>query len=183
MNPPEHWQTSGPGIFRDTQSVVRVSDAQIAFLEGELAGSATGRTRLCAHASNDSAVHEMLIALTAASYVQPHRHVGKSESFHMIAGEIDIVLFSTTGDITDVISLAPYGQGRTFFYRLSSDLFHTVLVHGAHSSFHETTGGPFRREDTVFAEWAPDQQSHEAVTDYQQSLRARVATWKKQTPS
>jgi cupin fold WbuC family metalloprotein len=183
MNRPAHWQTTGPGVFRDTQTIVRVADDQIAFLEGELVGSATGRTRLCAHASNDSTVHEMLIALTTSSYVQPHRHAGKSESFHMIAGEIDIVLFSSSGDIAEVISLAPYGQGGTFFYRLSSDLFHTVLVKGAHASFHETTGGPFRREDTVFAEWAPAQQSHAAVIDYQQSLRARVATWKNQTPS
>jgi len=178
MNTPHHWQVAGPGVFRDARAVMRAGDSHIEFLTSELASSDTGRVRLCAHAGNDTPVQEMLIALTPETYVRPHRHLNKSESFHMIDGEIDIVLFSCSGEISEVIPLAPFGHSRTFYYRLSSDLFHTVLVKAPRAVFHETTGGPFIREETEFASWSPEASALEAIAPYQQSLRTRVASWK-----
>jgi len=48
-----------------------------------------------------------------------------------------------------------YGSGRAFFYRLMEPCYHTVLVNTPFALFHETTSGPFRRDDTEFAPWSP----------------------------
>ncbi len=178
MKPPAHWQSAGNGVFRDSNPIVSVSDSDIAFLGDALASNANGRVRLCAHAGSDAPVHEMLIALTPFTYVRPHRHFGKSESFHMIDGEVEVVIFSVEGKISSVISLGSYGRDRTFYYRLSTDLFHTVLVNSSRAVFHETTNGPFVREETQYAEWAPDAAALDMVSAYQESLHAQVAAWR-----
>jgi hypothetical protein len=40
--------------------------------------------------------------------------------------------------------------------------------------FHETTGGPFRRADTEFASWAPDDTDVLAVGRFLADLEERV---------
>ena len=117
--------------------------------------SSLGRARVCAHPSADDPIHEMMIWLTPSTYVRPHRHHGKSESFHVIQGEVDIVLFDESGEIVDLVSLGACGSGRDFYYRLESPLYHTVLPGDGGVLVHETTNGPFDPEEGDFAEWSP----------------------------
>ena len=70
----------------------------------------------------------MLIAISSDSYIHPHRHVGKSESFHIVEGEVDVAVFDEAGDVVDVIELGAMGSGRNFYYRLSESAFHTLLI-------------------------------------------------------
>jgi cupin fold WbuC family metalloprotein len=114
------------------------------------------RIRLCTHANLEDGLHEMLIVLHRDTYVPPHAHQGKSESYHLIEGGLDVVIFQDDGTPDLVIPLSVDGQGG-FYYRLSEQRFHTVLVKSEWVVFHETTNGPFRRENTVFPSWAPGQ--------------------------
>ena len=43
--------------------------------------------------------------------------------------------------------------------------------------FHETTQGPFRREETVFAPWAPEETELAAVKEYQEQLEREITSW------
>ncbi len=126
------------------------------------------RARICAHQSTDAPVHEMVIALAGGCYIRPHKHTAKSESFHMIDGELDIVLFDDDGQVIRTIPLSPQG---TFFYRNDASTFHTVIVRSAVAIFHETTKGPFVPSDTTYAPWAPDETDAAAA----QSFAARLA--------
>ena len=130
------------------------------------AGTARHRVRLCAHQDTADALHEMLIVLDSATYVRPHRHPGKSESFHMIAGALRVVIFREDGEVADVIRMGDYASGRPFYYRLAEPAYHTVLPERERVVFHETTNGPFRREDTEFAPWAPAEENAEAARLY-----------------
>ena len=56
-----------------------------------------GRARICTHTSDKSPVQEMVIAFTRETYVHPHRHIEKSESFHVIEGELAVVFFDDSG--------------------------------------------------------------------------------------
>lgn len=132
-----------------------------------------GRARLCAHARTADPLHEMLICLAGGTYVRPHRHRGKSESFHVIDGELDVVLFRDDGTVGEVIPMGPYPSGRVFFYRLSEPSFHTVLVNTPFALIHETTNGPFDPEGTEFAPWAPAE-GDPAAAAYADTLRSQL---------
>jgi cupin fold WbuC family metalloprotein len=153
--------------------VVRVTATDVAEVITRATRSPRKRARLCAHPTPTDALHEMLICLARGTYVRPHRHAGKSESFHIIEGELDVVLFDDAGNIRDVIELGPYQSGRVFFYRLMEPCFHTVLVKTPYAFFHETTNGPFDPADTEFAEWAPPEGSA-AVEEFLERLRTEA---------
>jgi cupin fold WbuC family metalloprotein len=135
--------------------IVQVRAADVAFLAERARQNTRRRARLCAHPDARDRLHEMLIVLDRETYIRPHRHAGKSESFHIIEGELDVVIFHDDGSVRDVVSMGPFGSGRAFYYRLMENCFHTVLIRTPFALFHETTNGPFNRSDTEFAAWSP----------------------------
>src|SRR5215203_4000505 len=115
-------------IFIAEDPIVQCGDAEIAFLKQCALASPRKRACICAHKSNQDPLHEMLIAISAASYIHPHRHLNKSESFHIVEGSVDVAIFDAAGTLKDVIQLGAPGTGRAFFYRLSESAFHTLLI-------------------------------------------------------
>lgn len=168
--------SASPGVFVTHDAIVRVGAEIIERIKVEARRVPRGRARLNAHPGPDAVVHEMLIALARETYLQPHRHIDKSESFHVIEGTADVVVFDDDGDITDVVPLGPPGGGRCFYYRQSQTRFHTLVIHSPLFVIHETTNGPFAPERTVFAEWAPAEGTAESRA-YMEELRERVKRW------
>ncbi|MBI3252248.1 MAG: WbuC family cupin fold metalloprotein [Candidatus Omnitrophica bacterium] len=159
-----------PEVAYPEDSIVKVSSADIAGLKALAQANPRRRVRLCAHPSTDDTLHEMLIVHEQGTYVRPHRHPGKSESFHIIEGLADVVIFTDEGEISEVISMGPYSSDLVFFYRLGPSLFHTLLIRSLVLVFHETTNGPFRRADLVFAPWAPDECDTADASDFMSHL-------------
>jgi len=153
-------------VLYSTDRIVTVDAAAISELKRAAAANPRRRIRLCAHAGVDDRLHEMLIVHTRDTYVRPHKHIGKSESFHVIEGEVDVVIFGDDGDVTDVIQMGTVASGRPFFYRIATPLFHTLLIRSAELVFHETTNGPFNRAETLFASWAPEETSTASVQQF-----------------
>lgn len=168
-------------VFIAEDAIVRIGDEEITFLKRQAQTGPRGRARICAHRSNDDPLHEMVIAISAASYIHPHRHVGKSESFHVIEGEVDVVVFDDAGAITDVVQLGAPGTGRGFFYRLSDSAFHTLLIRSDYLVVHEVTNGPFSRDGTVFAPFAPAENRAEEARDYIKRVTGQVTAFLKST--
>ncbi len=148
------------------EKIVRIGRPDIEALQVSFAESARGRSRICAHRGSSEALHEMLIVLARTTYIRPHKHLAKCESFHIIQGELDVVIFDNEGNIADVVQMGEFDSRRYFYYRLVDPLFHTVIVRSESVIFHETTNGPFKREDTVFAPWSPAESGTGAVADY-----------------
>lgn len=149
-------------VLMSNTDIVTVSNHDLTMVRDMALTNVRGRARLCAHQSADDPIHEMLIALVKESYIPPHKHLGKSESFHMIEGSLIVIVFDDSGIPIEYISLASPGsadaEGQALYYRLSKPMYHTVIPMSDVVVFHETTNGPFRRGDTVFAEWAPCEQ-------------------------
>jgi cupin fold WbuC family metalloprotein len=160
-------------VLTATGSVVQVTAADIQPLIDRARHSSRRRARLCTHPGPADPLHEMLICLARDTYVRPHRHAGKSESFHLIAGDLAVVLFTEDGTIRDVIRMGPFSSGQVFFYRLMESCFHTVLVESEFALFHETTNGPFDPADTEFAPWAPAEGDPHAA-EFSKQLRTRI---------
>lgn len=162
-------------VFIALDPIVRFGDEEVAFVKRQAQASPRGRARICAHRTNDDALHEMLIAISAASYIRPHRHVEKSESFHVVGGMADVAILDDAGRLTDVIALGSPGTGRAFFYRLSRSAFHTLLIRSDVFVIHEVTNGPFAPERTIFAPFAPTEEQSEDARRYMQHLTEEIA--------
>jgi cupin fold WbuC family metalloprotein len=164
----------GDGVYAADQAVVAVGRPTIEWLKGLAASARRRRARLCAHRDAADPLHEMLIALHAATYVRPHRHPGKTESFHVVEGALTVVLFAEDGRLRETISLGDFASGRPFFYRLSEPTYHTVVVESPMAVIHETTNGPFDRAATEYAAWSPAEEDTEAGRRYLREVAASV---------
>jgi cupin fold WbuC family metalloprotein len=75
----------------------------------------------------------------------------------VISGEVDVVLFSEEGEVRQVIRMGEFASSKQFYYRLNEPIYHTLLIRSDVLVFHEVTNGPFRREETVFPNWGPEE--------------------------
>lgn len=154
--------------------IVKVERRDIEFFKERAGYNQRKRIRLCAHKDIDDKLHEMLIVLAKDAYVRPHKHLNKSESFHIIEGFVDVIVFDEVGNITEVVQMGDYSSRRRFYYRISDPYYHSLLIISNFLVFHETTNGPFRRSDTVFAPWAPEEDDSAAVKGFMVQLAEAV---------
>ncbi len=124
------------------------------------------KSRICTHNSIKENIHEMFIYHSKGAYIRPHKHLNKEESFHLISGEIVLLIFDKYGKITENLSMGDYASGKPFYYRISSDIFHTQII-CKDTVFHEVTKGPFNKKDTIFPDWSPNEQDKLFVENYQ----------------
>ncbi len=162
-------------VFIASDKIVRFDAGAIEFIREHAIRTPRGRARICAHKTSMDTLHEMLIAMTPASYIRPHRHLGKVESFHLIDGAVDIAILGDGGELEDVIELAP---GRNFYYRLELPRFHTLLINSPVLVIHETTNGPFDPAQSDVAAFSPSEGNTDAIVRYMDQLRMRVEAWK-----
>ena len=111
------------------------------------------RIRLCTHRNSSDPLHEMFIIHTKDTIVPPHKHIGKAESFSILEGRVDVILFHDDGKIRETIRMGYPASGLPFYYRLAVPIFHTLAIHSDFVVFHEVTSGPFQRDKTVIASW------------------------------
>ncbi len=114
------------------------------------------RIRLCSHRSVCDRLHEMLIVHGRDCYVRPHKHLSKSESIHVIKGSAQLFFFDSKGKVTGKTDIGEYRTGKPFYCRIPSRRFHALIIRSEVFVFHESTSGPFNKNETVFAAWSPD---------------------------
>jgi len=158
------WIEETPEVFYTGKPVSTVSQDEIEMLKKIAVSSPRRQARLCTHLNTTDAVHEMIIVHSRGNYVRPHRHMGKIESFHVVEGRLNVMLFEDDGRIRSVIRMAGYGSGKIFYYRLSKPLFHTVVPVSDMVVFHEITNGPFNPSENCFAPWSPDENDSRAAS-------------------
>ncbi len=93
----------------------------------------------------------MVIAFHRDTYIRPHRHKNKTESFHMIEGEVLVTFFDDEGKEMQKIHL---GMGNDFLYRLSADHWHSVTCLTEYAVLHEVAMGPFSAAE--FPSWSEE---------------------------
>ncbi len=169
MNTPD-FRKINDEVFIAQGSIVKIGPSEVAFIKAQAAANDRRRARICAHKSNDDKLHEMIIAISMQSYIHPHKHPGKSESFHIVEGAVDIVVFDDDGVVTEAIELGDPTTGRFFFYRLEKNAYHTLLLKTEFLVVHEITNGPFVFEKTLLAPWAPNEGRIAETNQYMKSV-------------
>lgn len=153
--------TAGPETIEALKAIARTSPRR--------------RARLCAHPDSDAPQQEMLIVMHRSSYVRPHRHWRKSETFIVLEGEADALLFDEDGGVARTLPMGPYGSGRLFFYRMPEGVFHGLIFRTEWMVFLETTAGPFDPTRSEGAPWAPDESDQAAGHAWLASVEAAQA--------
>jgi cupin fold WbuC family metalloprotein len=147
-------------VFRNIGPIIEVDDATIDMLIEASGTEPKRRARLNLHNSDDDLLHEMIIAFRKDSLNMPHRHVGKSESMHVIRGNVDVVIFDDEGNETRRIRLADQTLKRIHpsVFRMAAPLWHTVIPIDAVVVVHEITNGPFiAGKNMEIPPWAPQE--------------------------
>lgn len=114
------------------------------------------RARINFHPSDDSNVQEMLICAYPDTLIGVHGHFGKSESFCVLMGQLDVFIFEVhRAKLIEQISLV--SSSANCYYRLDGNNPHLVVPRSEPTVFFETTGGPFVRGSNSYSPtWAAD---------------------------
>lgn len=170
----EHFIEFNKEVYYAVGDVIKIGKKEIEWLKEKSLHNERKRCRICAHKDTDEKVHEMFIVHTKGTYVRPHKHINKSESHHIIEGSADVIIFYDGGEIKEVIKIGDYLSGRNFFYRISDPYYHTLYITSDYLVFHESTKGPFKRDDAVFAPWSPEESNTTAIKEYIKQLKQSV---------
>ena len=157
------------------EDIVEVNHKTLFDLREAAEASPQKLARLCLHRSHDDPIQEMVICYAGKPY-PPHRHEGKTESFHIIEGRLLVFIFDDDGNVTRRIHMAPPlmpaapRYRNTFLYRLSVEAWHAAVPMSDYVILHEATTGPFVPDQIVFPEWGPDPKDPGAVEAFFKDL-------------
>jgi len=165
-------------VLFSNDKIINVSYHDIEILKQKALSNKRKRIRLCSHDGPEDKLHEMLIIHAKGVYVRPHRHLGKTESLHVIEGAADAVIYDETGSIIKVIEMGDYASGKSFYYRIAGPEYHNLIIKTEFFVFHETTSGPFNRADTVFAPWSPDEHDYDRVKKFTKDTAEKISSFK-----
>lgn len=144
-----------PELYYSDGNFCAVDKDDVAFLKKAAASSKSHRSRLCFHSDSSDLQQEMLIVAHRSSYIIPHRHFKKKETFSVVEGKCSALLFNESGQVDRVISMSTCDAEKIFFYRMPANVFHSCLIHSEWLVFIETTIGPYQENLTEHASWAP----------------------------
>ena len=167
------YKTINEEVLYTTEAVTVLDTGDMNALKAMASKTARNRVRLCTHESPESRLHEMFIIHERSAYVRPHRHRNWDESFQVLSGEADIVIFDEQGEVTESFRMEGYGGEHPFYCRLPKGVFHMVIIRSETLVFCEATLGPFNPENMEFAKWAPE--DGEAAWEYVASISEKLA--------
>ena len=114
-------------VLFSTEEIFQVDPQDIDALVVRAQSNPRKRIRICAHPDPGDPLHEMIIVHTCDTYVRPHKHFGRSESFHVVRGQADIVIFDDDGKLRRVIPMTEVASGGPFYYRLLGPCYRTGI--------------------------------------------------------
>ena len=117
-------------------------------------------------------MRETLTVSTGATYVRPAKRINGDESFHILEGEADFVIFDEQGNIIASVPLGDYDSGLRFYIRVPASAYHTINIKSETLVIQEVQTGPFHAGETVYAPWAPQESDAASVGLFRNRLLA-----------
>src|SRR5579875_127342 len=120
--------------------------------------------------------HRFLNVLLRGTYIRPHRHLfpPKAETFLVLEGEAEVIVFDGNGSIEARHYLGPESaEGPVWGIDIPPGIWHTVLARTGRAVCFEVKPGPSEpASDKEFAAWAPAE-GDPAVEEYLRELLER----------
>jgi len=162
-------------VLHASSRVLDIDKADMLQLCSIAAGTARQRSRFCAHSTSEEPLHEMFIVHPKNAYVRPHRHLGKVESMLVLAGSLQYITFTDDGDIEQCTKMGNYESGHTFYHSMREPKYHSMIIDSDWLIFLEITQGPFRKEDSEFASWSPEDTRLEEIAAFVNKIKRATA--------
>ena len=140
-------------VIRNNQDTIYIDRKKLDELKILAQKDPNKRARICLHKNDEEMVQEMIIAFCKDSYIRPHRHIDKSESYHIIEGRIEIIFYNDNGIEIDKVVLSDKMDEHPFLFRVSNSAWHTVVPKSDFVIIHEVTKGPFNKNSSEFPDW------------------------------
>jgi cupin fold WbuC family metalloprotein len=140
-------------VIRNNQDTIYIDRKKLEELKILAQKDPNKRARICLHKDDGEMIQEMIIAFCKDSYIRPHRHIDKSESYHIIEGRIEIIFYNDNGIEIDKVVLSDKIDEHPFLFRISNSAWHTVVPKSDFVIIHEVTKGPFNKNSSEFADW------------------------------
>jgi len=151
---------------------VSLSIEDIDTLKKEVTSSPTKRYRYCLHQTHQDSIQEMAIAMMKESYCRPHYHPqASSESYHIIEGELLVLIFSNEGEVIDSVRL---NSKSNIILRMNNGTIHMPIALSDIVIYHETISGPFEKDLMVhYVDWAPEEDDIEKSKLFLNQLKSQ----------
>ena len=128
------------------------------------------KSRVCVHDNSKTKVQEMFVFHKKGAYVRPHMHLKREESFHIVKGSVKLIIFDKKGKIIKKIDMGEYSSGKTFYYKIKKNTFHTQIIL-KNTLFKEVTSGPFNDKENLAAKWSPKDSDKKDVKNFLKNLQ------------
>ncbi len=157
--------------FAELNDAVEVSASAVVLITEDLINKTIARARkavrkrarILLHPQTDDSLHEMLVALPRESCDVPHINFKSGKSFHIVRGEMAVMVFSDDGKKTVSYRLKAGDSGLQRMLRLNKASWHTIIPLSEYAVFIETISGPFIGNQ--FAPWAAAQEKERFADD------------------
>ena len=148
-----------PAVEVATTPFVVVDEALIDRTIARARNAPNRRARVLLHPGLEDALHEMLIAIPRESCDVPHINFKSGKSFHVVRGEMAVMLFADDGSEVLPCRLGASPSDTRRMVRLNRPYWHTIIPLSDYVVFIETITGPFT--GNRFADWAPNPNTSE----------------------
>lgn len=157
----EHQEEPLTSEFTELNEAVEMAASPLVFVDDALIGRTIDRARLAPHRrarvllhpGKEDGLHEMLIALPRESCDVPHINFKSGKSFHVVQGEMALMLFTARGREVSPCKMGVTSPNSRRMVRLNRPFWHTIIPLSDYVVFLETIIGPFA--GNRFADWAP----------------------------
>lgn len=148
-----------------------ISDELLRSVSEQAKNSPRLRMNYNMHQSLDDSIHRLLNALEPGTYLIPHRHSDKEETYIILRGSLITVFFDNEGNIIEKTELNP--QKGLFGLEIPIGTWHSIVVLEPDTVIFEIKRGPYAPlppED--IASWAPDISDSNGIKKYFDSILA-----------
>lgn len=121
------------------------------------------------HASMDAPIHRLLNALEPETYLPPHRHADKEETYLVLRGSLMAFFYDDAGNVTEKVRLNPL-EGK-YGLEIPPKTWHSIVVLESGTVIFEIKKGPYQPlppED--LAPWAPQASDKEEVKAFMRRM-------------
>lgn len=121
------------------------------------------------HASMDAPIHRLLNALEPGTYLPPHRHTDKEETYLVLRGSLLAFFYDDAGNVTDKVCLNP-SEGK-YGLEIPSNTWHSIIALESGTVIFEIKKGPYQplpSED--LASWAPQTSDTEGIKAFMKRM-------------
>src|SRR5882724_5976244 len=113
----------------------RITSALLTELDRKAGASPRLRTNHNLHDAPEASVQRLAVKLRRGTYIRPHRHRTRWELGITLQGEMDLVLFSDAGLLTERVRMTPGGS--TLLLELPAGQWHSYVCISDTATFFE----------------------------------------------